>query len=47
MLVNCVEIIELDHGQTEIYYTDGASLRAVLTIEEIEGRIVFHSNRYL
>jgi len=47
MAVTCVRVIELDQGQTEIYYTDGANLCAVLTIEEIEGRIVFCSNRYL
>jgi len=48
-LVTCVDVIELDNGQTEIYYhyADGAEENAVLTIQEIDGRIVFLSNRYL
>lgn len=45
--VTCVEVIELDNGQTEIYYTDEANVSAVLTIDEIDGRIVFCANRYL
>ena len=48
-LVTCVDVIELDNGQTEIYYhyADGAGENAVLTIQEIDGRTVFLSNRYL
>ena len=48
-LVTCVEVIELDNGNTEIYYRydDGAGEYAVLTIEENEDRIIFLSNRYL
>ena len=46
-LVTCDEVVRLNGGQKEIYYTDEAGLRAVLTIEEIDGRNVFLSNRYL
>ena len=48
-LVTCVEVIELNNENTEIYYRydDGAGEYAVLTIKENEGRIIFISNRYL
>ncbi|MCL2662269.1 MAG: hypothetical protein FWE83_02940 [Oscillospiraceae bacterium] len=45
--VTCDEVVELNDGQKNIYYVDEAGQRAVLTIEEIDGRIVFISNRYL
>jgi len=45
--VTCDEIVKINEERQEIYYTYEAGQRAVLTIEEIDGRIVFLSNRYL